>query len=167
MLLRRRDRGVNTSDGAVDEHRGSAVASTYDTHACLEGRVSFGALLAHALRRGTRVAAFLIVTTAALNWAGEVLSSVAASGRLLGGNATQVLASASFGLIPSCAPSVALTDLFIKGALGYPALIAGLCANAGAGLTVLLHEAGWRVVLRVVALLFVVSVAAGLILSLL
>jgi hypothetical protein len=60
---------------------------------------------------------------------------------------------------------VALTDLFVKGALGYPALIAGLCANAGVGLTVLWHETDWGQTLRIALLMLVLSIAAGLALT--
>lgn len=138
----------------------------YEAHACLEEGLSFPALVAHALRRGVRIAFFLALTTAGLNWASESLAASHTVSAVFGRSGIQVLASASFGLIPSCAPSVALTDLFVKGVLGYPALIAGLCANAGSGLMVLLHETNWRVVLRVAVILFFVSSAAGFALTL-
>jgi len=144
----------------------SMAVKFYEAHACLEESLGFPALLAHSLRRAIRIAFFLALTTAVLNWASEALASSHIIGAVLGRTGVQVFASAAFGLIPSCAPSVALTDLFVKGVLGYPALIAGLCANAGSGLVVLFHETNWRVVLRVVGILFVVSSASGFILSL-
>ncbi|MGE5559623.1 MAG: putative manganese transporter [Chloroflexota bacterium] len=145
---------------------GAEPHSHYEAHACLEGRLSLTRLLLHALRRAVRVAAFITLTTAALNWAGQALASLQTGGQLVASGVVEVVAAASFGLIPSCAPSVALTDLFVKGAVRYPALIAGLCANAGAGLLVLLHEAGWRAVVRVASLLLLISIGAGLALML-
>lgn len=146
-----------------DAGRGRGAA--YEKRACLEGRLTLPELVWHALRRCLRIAVFLAATTATLSWASDLLATMPATASLLSRTSVQVLASASFGLVPSCAPSVAITDLFVKGMLTYPALIAGLCANAGVGLMVLLHESGLRVTLRVTGLLFLSSVAAGFVLS--
>lgn len=47
------------------------------------------------------------------------------------------LASSLFGLIPSCAVSVTLTQLYIDGVLGVGPLLCGLMTNGGVGLLVL------------------------------
>lgn len=44
------------------------------------------------------------------------------------------------GLIPNCASSIIVTQLFIKGGLTFGACLAGLCANAGIGLIVLIKQ---------------------------
>lgn len=44
------------------------------------------------------------------------------------------------GLIPNCASSIIITELFIKGGLTFGACLAGLCANAGIGLVVLFKQ---------------------------
>jgi hypothetical protein len=52
----------------------------------------------------------------------------------------QPLASVVVGLIPNCASSVLLTNLYLTGALGFGPLLAGLSVNAGLGVTVLLKK---------------------------
>ena len=49
----------------------------------------------------------------------------------------QILIACVVGLIPNCAASVFLVELYMEGVLFFPALVAGLCAGAGVGLIVL------------------------------
>lgn len=67
------------------------------------------------------------------------------------------------GLIPNCAGSVALTQLYLEGAMGTGAALAGLLANSGVGLLVLFrvnHDRKEN--LRILALLYAIGVAAGI-----
>ena len=70
------------------------------------------------------------------------------------------------GLVPNCAASVLLTQLYLDGALSFGSVIAGLCTGAGAGLLVLFRE-NRRVKdnLLVLGLLYGVGAAAGLLLQ--
>ena len=47
--------------------------------------------------------------------------------------------AAFVGLIPNCAASVLLTQLYLDGMLSFGAAVAGLCSSAGIGLLVLLR----------------------------
>lgn len=47
------------------------------------------------------------------------------------------LVAAAVGLIPNCASSVVLTTMYLEGALGLGAMLAGLLTNAGVGVLVL------------------------------
>jgi len=72
------------------------------------------------------------------------------------------------GLIPNCAASVVLTELYLEGAMNFGALISGLLVSAGVGLLVLfrvnkqpLHN------LKIAGLLYLISCTTGILIEIL
>lgn len=66
------------------------------------------------------------------------------------------------GLIPNCASSVLLSELFIMGGIPFGALFTGLCVNAGLGLVYLLkNRKSRKEALLLVALLLVSALVLG------
>lgn len=72
------------------------------------------------------------------------------------------LFSSIIGLIPNCASSLLLAELFIQGNLSFGAILAGLLVNAGLGFMVLLkHRRGVKNILWILLICFVTAVAIG------
>ncbi len=67
------------------------------------------------------------------------------------------------GLIPNCAASVILTQLYLEKVISASALISGLLVGAGVGLAVLFKtNKGIKENIKVIAILYVIGVIAGL-----
>ena len=70
------------------------------------------------------------------------------------------------GLIPNCASSVILTELFIEKVISMPMLISGVAVNAGVGLLVLFKtNKNLKENLSIVGLLYAIGVLSGIILQ--
>ena len=68
------------------------------------------------------------------------------------------------GLIPNCAASVAIAQLYVEGVLGAGAMMAGLLVSAGVGLLVLLRaNRPMSQNLIIIVALYAMGVAWGLI----
>ena len=92
-----------------------------------------------ALIHTVQVGVFVFVITVVLNAVLEIVGEDAL-GAFLGANPVlSVLAAALVGLIPNCAASVAIAQLYVEGVLGAGAMMAGLLVSAGVGLLVLLR----------------------------
>ena len=71
------------------------------------------------------------------------------------------------GLIPNCASSVILTELFISNVVSMPVLISGVAVNAGVGLLVLFKtNKNVKENIKIVGILYLIGVLAGIILEL-
>lgn len=81
---------------------------------------------------------------------------------LLGRNALlQPVAASLIGMIPSCFSSVLIAEGFIKGALGFGSMLAGLLANTGFGILVLFRELSLKKTLWIILLLQSISILIG------
>lgn len=78
----------------------------------------------------------------------------------------QPFITALLGLVPSCAVSVMLAGLFAEGAISFGALVAGLCAGAGAGIAVLFKSCKeTKKCLLIVCYVWLFSAVAGALIS--
>ena len=78
------------------------------------------------------------------------------------------LIASVIGLIPNCAASVVITQLYLNGVLSAGAMMSGLLAGAGVGILVLLRVNDKpKENIRIILLLYVSGVAAGLLIEML
>ena len=120
-----------------------------------------------AFRRTEEIFIYLFIVTFVLNLLIELVGLENLSRVLLTGTPFEPLVAVFIGLIPNCAASVILTQLYFEGILSFGAAIGGLCAGAGLGLLVLFRvEKNLKKSLLVLGLLFCISVIAGSVLTL-
>ena len=118
--------------------------------------------LKHTLRLTVYILAFTFILNILLEWIGtETLTA------LLGRDTWfQPLLTAFLGLLPNCASSILITELYLAGGISFAAAMAGLCAGAGVGLAVLFRTNKlMKENLGILALLYVISAMVGLLLE--
>ena len=99
----------------------------------------WGGILKSAVKHTLQVTVFVFLVSLTLN---AVLAFVGeeALADFLGSNGVLAVAGASIiGLIPNCAASVAIAQLYLEGVLSFGAMMAGLLSAAGVGMLVLLR----------------------------
>lgn len=113
-----------------------------------------------------QVAVFIFVVTLLLNGVLEAVGEEVLAD-FLGENLTlSVFASALVGLVPNCAASVAIAQLYVEGVLGSGAMMAGLLVSAGVGLLVLLRaNRSMRENFAVIVALYATGVFWGLVVN--
>lgn len=78
------------------------------------------------------------------------------------------LIAALIGLIPNCASSVIITELYLEGVINAGAMFAGLLVNAGVGLLILYrYNKSKKDTMRLVSILYISGVVWGIIIDLL
>lgn len=105
-----------------------------------------------------------IILGAAINFVGrDTISKI-----MLGDSVFQPFLTALIGLIPNCAPSVILTELYINGSISFGSVLAGLSTGAGIGLAVLFRTNKHpKQNILIVSIVYFFSVLCGIIINLL
>ena len=122
-------RAMKVREGDVNLH---AVCET--THCGCEEE---GGVLKGTLKHTFSIALFILVITLALNTIIHFIGEDVLRGLILNKPVVGPLIAGVVGLIPNCAASVIITELFLEGAMTTGAMLAGLLAGSGVGLLVL------------------------------
>lgn len=126
-----------------------------------------GGIFRSALVHTAQISGFILMITFLLNllffFVGEdVLAGLILNRKILG----PVLAGL-VGLIPNCAGSVAITQLYLEGVIGTGAMLSGLLTGTGVGLLILFrmnHDRKEN--LKILGLLYFIGVSVGIVVGL-
>lgn len=120
-------------------------------------------IIVPAWRHTWKIFLYLLIFTGILNICIEWLGMEKLSAVLLGDTIFQPVIAAIIGMIPNCAASVILTQLYLNGAISFASVIAGLCTGAGAGLIVLFKvNCRKNENAKIVGLLFIFAIVSGI-----
>ena len=124
-------------------------------------------ILKPTIKHTIKTTVFILIINVALGLIIHFIGHDALCKVLLTDSVIQPLITALFGLIPNCAVSVMITNLYIEGALSFGSAVAGLCSGAGVGLTVLLKANKCKKEnIRIICTLYGISAVFGIILAL-
>lgn len=119
-----------------------------------------------ALNHTLTIFAFILVISFLLNTAVFFVGEDAIAGIILNRPVLGSILSGIVGLIPNCAASVVITQLYVEGVISIGATMSGLLVGAGAGLIVLFKEnRDIKENVKIVALLYAIGVTCGIIID--
>ncbi len=130
---------------------------------CNEGHT----ILKPALKHTLNIFVYIFIVAFILNTFIYIIGEESLSKLLMSGSIFQPIISALIGLIPNCASSVLLTELYLAGNISFASIIAGLCSGSGIGMIVLFKvNHNLKENLKILASVYGISCLFGIIISL-
>lgn len=152
ILLRRKD---------LEEHGHIHELCEHEHCHCEKG------VFRSAVNHTAQITFFVLLVTFGLNLILHFVGAEAMSGLVLNRPLLGPVLAGVVGLIPNCAGSVVITQLFLQGAMSPGAAMAGLLTGSGVGMLVLFRvNHNRKENLKVLALLYGIGVLAGIIIGL-
>ncbi len=145
-----------------EEHHIHEICEQEHCH-CEEGGI-FRSALVHT----AQISGFILIITFLLNLLFFFVGEDVLAGSILNRKILGPVLAAAVGLIPNCAGSVAITQLYLEGVIGTGAMLSGLLTGTGVGLLVLFrvnHDRKEN--LKILGLLFFIGVLVGVVVGLL
>lgn len=119
-----------------------------------------------ALKHSLMIALFVFIANMIINLIFVFVGEEVLINALMVSPALQILLSPLIGMIPNCVSSVVLIELYLNGALIFPALIGGLSAGSGVGLIVLFKNTkNLKQNLLILLSLYLIGVSTGFLLT--
>jgi hypothetical protein len=160
MRLKQVPAAENICENAIIGHSGCCDHEVDSKHSKIKS------LLIHPLWHTLKIFSFLLVLAILLNCILDKIGEDKIGSLLLSGKMLQPVLAAFIGLIPNCFSSVFLAGMFVKGAISFGSMVAGLCSGVGLGMLVLVKEnKDIKDTLFIIGLLLGISISAGIIIQ--
>lgn len=135
----------------------------HDHCRCEEGSVVKSAVI-HTIQ----IFVFIVLIIFAFNFIIEIVGEESLSNFILNQPLLGSVVTGIVGLLPNCASSVVITQLYLDGAMSLGAMMSGLLVGAGVGLVVLFKtNDSIKESLELTGMLYVIGVVAGILIDLL
>lgn len=145
-----------------EEHHIHEICEQEHCH-CEEGGI-FRSALVHT----AQISGFILIITFLLNLLFFFVGEDVLAGSILNRKILGPVLAAVVGLIPNCAGSVAITQLYLEGVIGTGAMLSGLLTGTGVGLLILFRVNHDRKEdLKILGMLFFIGVLVGVVVGLL
>ena len=123
-------------------------------------------ILRSAVNHTVRITFFILLITFALNLVMHNVGEDALASLLRDHGIVGPILSGLVGLIPNCASSVVITQLYLEGAMSFGTMMAGLLVGAGVGVLVLCKvNHNRKENLQIIGLLYLIGVVSGIVLG--
>ncbi|MEG0133929.1 MAG: putative manganese transporter [Clostridium sp.] len=124
--------------------------------------INYKKVIYHSIERTFKVMLYIYGVMVLISLAVEFIGIERLSSGVFSGGILQILAFSIIGLIPNCAVSVGIVQLYSVGVISFASVIAGLCSNAGLGLIYLYKESkSFKKAFSITLLLLIISFIAG------
>lgn len=128
---------------------------------------SSNSLLINNILHTLKISVYLILTVFIINLGVENIGEEAFHGLLGKNTVLQPVYASLIGMIPSCMSSVVLAEAYMQGAIGFGAMMGGLCANTGYGILIVFKELSIKRALQIVFIVQAVSIIVGEVITIL
>ena len=167
-LLALPEQGKGQQDGDEMSEQGEYDVSEYSCDCGCEEPMTRGEvarwIAVNSAYKTAQVTVFIFAVTLVLGAAIELVGIDAIASFFSSNAIVATFASGLFGLIPNCAASVVITQLYLDGALGFAPMMAGVLVAGGAAYLVLFRtNANARENVAIAALMYALGVGAGLV----
>lgn len=124
-------------------------------------------IIKSALKHTLNIFVFILLITIIINMLIHVIGEERISGFLQNQPILGPIIAGIIGLIPNCASSVILTQMYLENMISVATMISGLLVGAGVGLAVLFKtNKGIKQNIKIIALLYSIGVIAGIVIEL-
>lgn len=121
-----------------------------------------------AVKHTVNIFIFILIFNLLLNGIIEVIGEDVLKNSILNMPVLGTILAGLIGLIPNCAASVVLTELYVENIIGISTMIAGLLVNAGVGTVILFRiNKDLKENVKIIGLLYGIGIISGMFLQLL